>query len=154
MIYAVRATAGQEKVAAEILFRDAQSKLADIQKEGGDVYSVLYTTGLKGYMLVEADSPGTVEDLARDVPKTRGLLLKEKGRLESAGGISIEELEETEILELFSLSVEPHYLFIAQLLDKVLPAARLVVDTPFEGAVEAGAGKLAAFIPVVAVFGQ
>ncbi|MFH1721168.1 MAG: transcription elongation factor Spt5 [Candidatus Altiarchaeota archaeon] len=95
MIYAVRATAGQEKVAAEILYRDAKNKLADIQKDGGDAYSVLYTTGLKGYILVEADGPGTVEDLARDVPKTRGLLLKQKGRLESAGTIDILQLEET-----------------------------------------------------------
>lgn len=95
MIYAVRSTAGQEKVAAEILFRDAKTKLESIQKEGGDVYSVMYTTGLKGYILVEADGPGTVEDLARNVPKTRGLLLKEKGRLESAGTISIDQLEET-----------------------------------------------------------
>jgi transcriptional antiterminator NusG len=54
----------------------------------------MYTTNLKGYVLIEADSPGTVEDLARGVPKTKGLLLKKKGDLESAGMISISELEE------------------------------------------------------------
>jgi len=94
-IYSVRATAGQEKVAAEILYKNALNKLDHIRSQGGWVSAVLYTTGLKGYILVEADSPGTVEDLAKGVPKTRGLLLKQKGNLESAGIIKIEELEET-----------------------------------------------------------
>jgi len=92
-IYSVRATAGQERVVAELLYREAKNKKAEIEREGGRVYSVLYSTGLKGYVLVEADSPGTVEDLARAVPKTRGLLLKRKGDIESAGVITIEELE-------------------------------------------------------------
>jgi len=94
-IYAVKATAGQERVVAELLYREAVNKKDAIEAEGGKVYSVLYTTGLKGYVLVEANSPGVVEDLAREVPKTRGLLLKEKGNLESAGIIPIEDLENT-----------------------------------------------------------
>ncbi|VVB51153.1 Transcription elongation factor Spt5 [uncultured archaeon] len=93
-IYVVRATAGQERVVAELLYREAKSRKTEIEKEGGKVYSVLYTTGLKGYVLVEADGPGTVEDLARGVPKTRGLLLTQKGNLESAGTIGIDELQE------------------------------------------------------------
>lgn len=92
-IYSVRATAGQERVVAELLYREAKNKREEIEKEGGMVASVLYSTGLKGYVLVEADSPGTVEDLARDVPKTKGLLLKKKGDIESAGVITINELE-------------------------------------------------------------
>lgn len=92
-IYSVRATAGQERIVAELLYREAKNKKEEIEKEGGVVYSILYSTGLKGYVLVEADSPGTVEDLARGVPKTRGLLLKRKGDIESAGVITIEELE-------------------------------------------------------------
>jgi transcriptional antiterminator NusG len=94
-IYAVKATAGQERVVAELLYREAKNKKDLIASEGGKIYSVLYTTGLKGYVLVEANSPGVVEDLARDVPKTRGLLLKEKGNLESAGVIPITDLEKT-----------------------------------------------------------
>ncbi|MFH0860936.1 MAG: transcription elongation factor Spt5 [Candidatus Altiarchaeota archaeon] len=94
-IYAVRATAGQERVVAEIMYREAVNKGDEIKAQGRNVSGVLYTTGLKGYVLVEADSPGTVEDLARNVPKTKGLLLKRKGDLASAGIISIEELEET-----------------------------------------------------------
>jgi len=94
-IYAVKATAGQERVVAELLYREAKNKKALIESEGGKIYSVLYTTGLKGYVLVEANSPGVVEDLAREVPKTRGLLLKEKGNLESAGVIPISDLDKT-----------------------------------------------------------
>ncbi len=94
-IYAVKATAGQERVVAELLYREAKNKKSAIEAEGGKIYSVLYTTGLKGYVLVEANSPGVVEDLAREVPKTRGLLLKEKGNLESAGIIPIDDLEAT-----------------------------------------------------------
>ncbi len=94
-IYAVKATAGQERVVAELLYRESQSKRQTIAAEGGKIYSVLYTTGLKGYVLVEANSPGVVEDLAREVPKTKGLLLKEKGNLESAGIIPIADLEKT-----------------------------------------------------------
>jgi transcription termination/antitermination protein NusG len=94
-IYAVKATAGQERVVAELLYREAKNKKEAILAEGGKIYSVLYTTGLKGYVLVEANSPGVVEDLAREVPKTRGLLLKEKGNLESAGVIPIADLEKT-----------------------------------------------------------
>ena len=90
----MRATAGQERVVAEIMYREAQSQQEELVKVGKAIYSVLYTTGLKGYILVEADSPGTVEDLARNVPKTKGLLLKKRGDLSSAGMVSISELEE------------------------------------------------------------
>ncbi len=93
-IYVVRATAGQERVVAEIMYREALALRNEFETLGKAVYGVLYTTGLKGYILVEADSPGTVEDLARNVPKTKGLLLKKRGDLSSAGVIAISELEE------------------------------------------------------------
>jgi len=94
-IYAVKATAGQERVVAELMYREAESKLEKYKKEGREVYSVFYTTGLKGYVLVEANMPAVVADLAREVPKTKGLLLKEKGNIESAGQIPIDDLGET-----------------------------------------------------------
>lgn len=90
----MRATAGQERVVAEIMFREARNQEAALAEQGKNVSAVMYTTNLKGYVLVEADSPGTVEDLARNVPKTKGLLLRQKGDLSSAGMISISELEE------------------------------------------------------------
>ncbi|MBN2251606.1 MAG: transcription elongation factor Spt5 [Candidatus Altiarchaeota archaeon] len=95
MIYVVKVTANQEKVVAEMIAREAVSRRKDYLEEGKEVYSVLYTTGLKGYILVEADKPGTVEDLAMKVPKTKGLLLKKKGDLESAGTVPVEELQKT-----------------------------------------------------------
>lgn len=95
MIYVVKVTANQERVVAEMMYREAVARRKEHLEEGKEVYSVLYTTGLKGYILVEADSPGTVDDLARGISKTRGLLLKKKGDLSSAGTIAIEELEKT-----------------------------------------------------------
>ena len=94
-IFAVKATAGQERVVAELLYRDSVSKKDLIAAEGGSIYAILYTTGLKGYVLVEANSPGVVDDIAREVPKTKGLLLKRRGDLESAGTIAIGDLEKT-----------------------------------------------------------
>jgi len=93
LIYVLKVTANQERVVAEILYREARAKRKEI--EGEETYAILYTTGLKGYVLVEADSPGTVEELARNVPKTKGLLLHKRGDIESAGTISIEELRST-----------------------------------------------------------
>lgn len=87
----VKVTANQERVVAEMLYREARR----MKEETGEVYGVLYTTGLKGYVLVEADSPGTVEDLIRGVPKTKGLLLNVRGDISSAGTVPIEELEKT-----------------------------------------------------------
>ena len=95
MIYVVKVTANQERIVAEMLYNEAMSKREDGIKEGREVYGILYTTGLKGYVLVEADSPGTIEDLARNIPKTRGLLRKRKDDVSSAGTISIKELEHT-----------------------------------------------------------
>jgi len=95
VIYVVKVTANQERVVAEMIAREAmvQRRAKADTSIGREIYSVLYTTGLKGYILVEADQPGTVEDIALKVPKTKGLLLKTKGDLESAGTVSIEELE-------------------------------------------------------------
>ncbi len=86
MIYVLKSTAGQERVVAEILYREAKN-------QGAEIYSVFYSTALKGYILVEADSPGTIDNISRSIPKTRGLLLKRKGDLSSAGTISLEDLE-------------------------------------------------------------
>ena len=95
MIYVVKVTANQERIVAEMSYNEAMSKREDGIKEGREVYGILYTTGLKAYVLVEADSPGTIEDLARNIPKTRGLLRKRKDDVSSAGTISIKELEHT-----------------------------------------------------------
>lgn len=91
-IYAIRATAGQEHVVARLVYQEAAKReKKGAVEEGEKIYSILYTTGLKGYVLVEADNVGTVEDIARETPKTRGILQKKRG----AGFIDIKELEKT-----------------------------------------------------------
>jgi transcription antitermination factor NusG len=54
-VYVIRATAGQEHVVARLLYQEAASReKKEAVEEGERIYSVLYTTGLKGYVLVEA----------------------------------------------------------------------------------------------------
>ncbi|GBF36489.1 MAG TPA: transcription elongation factor Spt5 [Methanothermococcus okinawensis] len=77
MIYAVRTIAGQEKNVAEFLASKAE-------KEKIDIYSILATEDLKGYVLVEAPNRGAVEDLVRKTFKVRGIV---------PGETSVEELE-------------------------------------------------------------
>ena len=77
MIYAVRTIAGQEKNVAEFLASKAE-------KERIDVYSILATEDLKGYVLVEAPNKGAVEDLVRRIFKVKGIV---------PGEASVEELE-------------------------------------------------------------
>ena len=77
MIYAVRTIAGQEKNVAEFLASKAE-------KEKIDIYSILATEDLKGYVLVEAPNRGAVEELVRRTFKVRGIV---------PGETSVEELE-------------------------------------------------------------
>ncbi len=90
--YVVKVVANQEKIVAEMMYQEALRRIKN-NKEQSDIYSVLYSPGLKGYVLVESDNPGTVEDLARDIPKTKGLLLRKKGDLNSAGTVPLDDLE-------------------------------------------------------------
>ncbi|HIP83894.1 MAG TPA: transcription elongation factor Spt5 [Methanothermococcus okinawensis] len=77
MIYAVRTIAGQEKNVAEFLASKAE-------KEKIDVYSILATEDLKGYVLVEAPNRGIVEELVRRTYKVKGIV---------PGEASVEELD-------------------------------------------------------------
>ena len=54
MIFTLRTTIGQEKVIIDLL-------LNKIKDESLEVYSLIEMADLKGYILVEADSPKTVE---------------------------------------------------------------------------------------------
>ena len=77
MIFAVRTTAGQEKNVAEMLASKAE-------RENLEVYSILATENLKGYILVEAENRGVVEELVRGAFKVKGIV---------PGTTSIDELE-------------------------------------------------------------
>ncbi len=84
MIFTVRTTVGQESLVADIVAHKAK-------KEKLEIYSITIIPGLKGYILLEADSELTARHAIQDVPHVKG-----KG-LVSSGTISMEEL--TPLLE-------------------------------------------------------
>ncbi len=90
-IYVVRATVRQEQVVARLFYREVKNMVKEGAKE--NIYSILYSPNLKGYVLVEAESQGVVQDIAKNIPKTKGLLLKWKGDINSAGTIDVKDLE-------------------------------------------------------------
>ncbi|ACX72785.1 MAG: transcription elongation factor Spt5 [Methanococci archaeon] len=77
MIFAVRTMVGQEKNIAGLMASRAE-------KEQLDVHSILASESLKGYVLVEAETKGDVEELIKGMPRIRGIV---------PGTISIEEIE-------------------------------------------------------------
>ncbi|MBP2172786.1 transcription elongation factor Spt5 [Methanococcus voltae] len=77
MIFAVRTTTGQEQNVAEALASRAE-------KENLEVFSILATEDLKGYILVEATNKGAIEELVRQNFKVKGIV---------PGESSVKELE-------------------------------------------------------------
>ncbi|ABO34461.1 LSU ribosomal protein L24A [Methanococcus maripaludis C5] len=67
MIFAVRTTTGQEKNVAESLASKAE-------KENLEVFSILATEDLKGYILIEAANKGALDDLVRKSFKVKGIV--------------------------------------------------------------------------------
>ena len=67
MIFAVRTTTGQEKNVAESLASRAE-------KENLEVFSILATEDLKGYILIEAANKGALDDLVRKSFKVKGIV--------------------------------------------------------------------------------
>ncbi len=78
MIYAVKTMSGQEKNLAQILANKAE-------KEDLNIYSILATETLKGYLIIEAESESDVKELIKGIPRIRKVL---------PGVISIDELEQ------------------------------------------------------------
>jgi transcriptional antiterminator NusG len=66
-LYAIRTTVGQEKTSLRIL--EAKASI-----EGSDVYSIMVSDVLKGYILAEASDAESVEKICRGVPHVRGVL--------------------------------------------------------------------------------
>ncbi|MBP2144369.1 transcriptional antiterminator NusG [Methanococcus voltae] len=77
MIFAVRTTTGQEQNVAEALASRAE-------RENLEVFSILATEDLKGYILVEATNKGAIEELVRQNFKVKGIV---------PGESSVKELE-------------------------------------------------------------
>uniref|UniRef100_A9A9M9 Transcription elongation factor Spt5 n=1 Tax=Methanococcus maripaludis (strain C6 / ATCC BAA-1332) TaxID=444158 RepID=A9A9M9_METM6 len=67
MIFAVRTTTGQEKNVAESLASKAE-------KENLEVFSILATEDLKGYILIEAANKGALDELVRKSFKVKGIV--------------------------------------------------------------------------------
>ncbi len=69
-IFAVRTTAGKEQQVAELIARRVESNKIN-------VYSILWPHGMRGYIFLEVDSLGDVEDAIQGVQYVRGILRKE-----------------------------------------------------------------------------
>jgi transcription termination/antitermination protein NusG len=67
MIYIVRVTTGQEKIAAEMLSKRAES--ADSQ-----IYSIVYVESIKGYIFVEGKDISEVTKLVQKTKNTKGFI--------------------------------------------------------------------------------
>ncbi|MEM4347282.1 MAG: transcription elongation factor Spt5 [Candidatus Altiarchaeota archaeon] len=91
-IYIVKVTTNQEKIVSQLMYEEVIARKKNNESESG-IYSILYAPELKGYVLVEAENPGAVDNLARGISHTKGLLLRKKGSLDSAGVITLDELE-------------------------------------------------------------
>lgn len=106
MIYTIRTTVGQESTVVDIL-------AANAQREGLELYSIAIMPGLKGYILIEADSEMTVQ---------RGIagIHHVKGRGVISGQVKIEELS-----SLFSSK---------PLMDSIKPDQKVeLISGPFKG---------------------
>ncbi len=65
--YALRVTAGQEKIVADLLRNRARKMKLEI-------YSILVLDGFKGYIIVEGSEETEVRKLAFQVPNVKGVL--------------------------------------------------------------------------------
>ncbi len=100
MIYAVRTTTGQEQNVAEFLASKAEKENID------DVYAILASEDLKGYILIEAENRGAVEELVRKTYKVKGIVpgettVDELEHLLSPTKI-IENIDKGDVVELIS----------------------------------------------------
>lgn len=66
-LFAIRTTVGQEKTSLRIL--EAKASV-----EGSQVYSIMVSDALKGYILAESSNMENVEKICRGVPHIRGVL--------------------------------------------------------------------------------
>jgi transcriptional antiterminator NusG len=66
-LFAIRTTVGQEKTSLRILEAKASA-------EDSDIYSIMVSDALKGYILAESQSIENVEKICRGVPHIRGVL--------------------------------------------------------------------------------
>lgn len=99
MIFAVRTTTGQERNVAESLASKAE-------KEALEIFSILATEDLKGYILVEASNRGAVEELVRKTFKVKGIVPGESSVSELEHLLTptkiIENIDKGDVIELIA----------------------------------------------------
>ncbi len=69
MIHAIRVTAGQEKILAEMLMKKSRADKLD-------VYSIIHIENVKGYLFVETPDDNTLVKLIQKVKHVKGFLKK------------------------------------------------------------------------------
>jgi len=69
MIHAIRVTAGQEKILAEMLMKKSRA-------EKLDVYAIIHIENVKGYLFVETPDDNTLVKLIQKVKHVKGFLKK------------------------------------------------------------------------------
>lgn len=69
MIFIVKVSANKEDQAADFISDR-------VEKKGLNVFSIARPHGLRGYILVEADTKDTVEEASFDIPYVKSMLLK------------------------------------------------------------------------------
>ena len=67
MYLIVRVTSSQEKITADILENKAQ-------KSNAHVYSIIMPEGMRGYLIIEAESESACRDLIMNEPHIKGML--------------------------------------------------------------------------------
>lgn len=72
MIFTVRTVVGQERMVADMLYEK-------VKKSKPNVYSILVMDGVKGYLIVEAETEGDVRKVIYGLPHIKGVI---KGQTE------------------------------------------------------------------------
>lgn len=99
MYFVVRVTSSQERISADIL----QNK---VEKTGLQVYSIVVSEGMRGYLIVEAEDMNTIRELVQDEPHMKGVLPKPLSDEELEKMLQVkatmQEIENGDIIEFIS----------------------------------------------------
>ncbi len=84
MYLIVRVTSSQEKITADILENKAQ-------KSNAHVYSIIMPEGMRGYLIIEAESESACRDLIMNEPHIKGMLPTPLGEAELDKMLSVKQ---------------------------------------------------------------
>ncbi len=99
MYLIVRVTSSQEKITADIL----ENK---ITKTSLPIYSIVLPMGMRGYLIVEAESESACRELIMNEPHVKGMLPKPLGAEEMAAMLAVkqssQQIDVNDIVEFLS----------------------------------------------------